>query len=186
MEATTNPVGVAAVQVLASSGDCMLGFITAALMLTAVVILSVYCGQTALVVRPKPSYNVYDDITLSQAHMLLPAKASPNITDPAELSRLLAAATAAGNGDVNKVLRYGRLPERPGDTGRWLLADADGDWDEWAGLMGGVHRMADLWAAYTLLQGVILVLLIFRWVVLQQRFVICLLTWHSFVIEHVV
>jgi len=183
MEAYKHPVGVAAVQVLASSGDCMLGFITAALMLTAVVTLSVYCSQTALAVRPKPSYNMYDDITLSQAHIMLPAKASPNITDPAEVSRLLAAATAAGKGDVNKVLRYGRLPERPGDAGRWLLADADGDWDEWAGLMGGVHRMADLWAAYTLLQGIILVLLIFRWGVLEQQFAKCLLTWHSLVVE---
>lgn len=141
----------------------MLGIVTAAVMFSAVVILSVYCTQTALSVNPKPSYAVYDDITLSQAHMLMPAKRSPNISDPAEVSQLLAAAAAAGgSGGVGAVLRDGKLPEHPGDAGRWLLPDADGDWDEWAGLMADVHSMAGLWAAYTLLQGIILVLLIFR------------------------
>jgi hypothetical protein len=33
----------------------------------------------------------------------------------------------------------------------------------WAALMSAVHSMVDLWAAYTLLQGIILVLLVFRW-----------------------
>lgn len=133
------------------------------------VLLSVYCAQTALAVRVKPSYTLYDDITLSNAHMLMPAKAQPNISDPAEVSRLLAAAAAAGGGDANAVLTHGRLPEGPGDAGRWLLPDADGDWDEWASLMGSVHSMADLWAAYTLLQGIILVLLILRWVACVVR-----------------
>jgi hypothetical protein len=145
-----------------TSGNCMLAIITAALMFIAVVILSVYCTQTALALKPKASYNVYDDITLSQARMFMPAKARVNVSDPAEVSQLLAAATAAGTGDSSAVLRSGRLPERPGDAGRWLLQDADGDWDDWAELLGGVHSMADLWAAYTTLQGVILVLLIFR------------------------
>lgn len=148
--------------VLLSSGDCMLSFATTALMFVAAVLLSVYCTQTALSLHPKPTYNVYDDITLSQAHMLMPAKARPHISDPAVVSELLAAASAAGDGDVNAVFKSGRLPERPGDAGRWLLPDADGDWDEWAALVGGVHSMAELWAAYTTLQGIILMLLIFK------------------------
>jgi hypothetical protein len=150
--------------VLLSSWDCLLGVATAALMFTAVVILSVYCTSTALSLRPKASYTVYDDVTLSQARMFMPAKARMNVSDPAEVSRLLAAAAAAGGGDANAVLKSGRLPERPGDAGRWLLPDADGDWDAWAQLLGGVHNMTNLWAAYITLQGVVLVLLVFRWV----------------------
>ena len=140
----------------------MLGLVTAAVMFVAAVMLSVYCTQTGVSLKPKASYTVYDDITLSQAHMLLPAKAQPNISDPAEVSRLLAAATAAGSGDVNAVFRSGRLPRRPGDAGRWLLSDADGDWDELAGLMGGLRSMAELWAAYTMLQGIVLMLLVYK------------------------
>lgn len=148
--------------IVLTSGNCMLAITTAALMFIAVVILSVYCTQTGLALKPKASYNVYEDITLSQARIFMPAKAYVNVSDPAEVARLLAAAAAAGNGDSNAVLRSGRLPVRPGDAGRWLLPDADGDWDDWAELLGGVHSMTDLWAAYTTLQGVILVLLIFR------------------------
>jgi hypothetical protein len=140
----------------------MLGLITAALMFIAAVMLSVYCTQTGVSLKPKASYTVYDDITLSQAHMLLPAKAQPNISDPTEVSRLLAAATAAGNGYINTVFKSGRLPSRPGDAGRWLLPDADGDWDDLAGLMGGLRSMAELWAAYTMLQGIILMLLVYK------------------------
>jgi hypothetical protein len=151
----------------------MLGIITAGLMFTAVVMLSVYCTHTATSLRPKPSYEVYDDITLSQAHMLMPAKQAVNISDPAAVSSLLAAATAAGGGDVAAVLRSGRMPVRPGDAGRWLLPDADGDWDDWASLMAAVHSMVDLWAAYTLFQGIILVLLVFRWAGPQVYSVVC-------------
>jgi hypothetical protein len=150
------------VLVALSSGECVMVMVIAALMFTAAVMLSVYCTQTGVSLKPKASYTVYDDITLSQAHMLLPAKAQPNNSDPAEVSRLLAVATAAGKGDVNAVFRSGRLPSRPGDAGRWLLPDADGDWDEWAAVIGGLHSMVDLWAAYTTLQGFILVLLVFR------------------------
>lgn len=150
------------VVIVFKSGHCMLGIVTAALMFTAVVMLSVYCTQTAVYLKPKASYQVYDDITLSQARMLMPAKARVNVSDPAEVSQLLAAAAAAGSGDVDAVLKSGRLPERPGDAGRWLLPDADQDWDAWAELLGGVHSMTDLWAAYTTLQGFILVLLIVR------------------------
>jgi hypothetical protein len=148
--------------IVMTSGKCMLAVITAALMFIAVMVLSIYCTRTALALKPKANYHVYDDISLSQARMFMPAKARINISDPAEVSRLLAAATAAGNGNSNAVLRSGRLPERPGAAGRWLLPDADSDWDDWAELLGGVHSMADLWAAYTTLQGIILVLLIFK------------------------
>jgi hypothetical protein len=102
----------------------MLGFVTASLMFTAVVLLSVYCTHTAMSLRPKPSYQVYDDITLSEAHMLMPVKQAINISDPAAVSNLLAAATAAGGGDASAVLQSGRMPVRPGNAGRWLLPDA--------------------------------------------------------------
>lgn len=150
--------------VVLSSGNCLLGIITTALMFSAVVILSVYCTSTAPSLRPKASYHVYDDVTLTPARMFMPAKARVNVSDPAEVSRLLAATAAAGGGDANTVFKSGRLPERPGDAGRWLLPDADSDWDDWAQLLGSMHIMTDLWAAYTTLQGVVLVLLVFRWV----------------------
>jgi hypothetical protein len=148
--------------VLIGSGGFLLGLTTAVLMYVAAVMLTIYCSDTAISVQPRASHNVYDDISLSQARIFLPAKARPNISDSAVVSSLLAAATAAGSGDSSALLRSGRLPERPGDAGRWLLPDADGEWDDWADLVGGVRSMADLWTAYTTLQGVILVLLIFR------------------------
>ena len=87
--------------------------------------------------------------------MFLPAKAY----EPAA-----AAALAAGLGpSAASVLQDARPPESPGDAGRWLLPDADGaDWHAWAALVAGVHAATGLWSAYTLLQGIVLLLLILK------------------------
>lgn len=79
----------------------------------------------------------------------------------------LAAVATARNSSIadvaDAVLDGGWQPTSPGDAGRWLLPDAAaGDWAAWARLMLGVHTLAQLWAAYTLLQGIILVLLIVK------------------------
>jgi hypothetical protein len=56
----------------------------------------------------------------------------------------------------------GQPPLQPGVPGRWLLPDADGDFDQLAGLMAGVSNMAQLWVAYSLLQGIVLIMLVVR------------------------
>lgn len=142
-------------QVLASSGDIVLSFATAIIMLASVLILTVYSLNTALTIQPKAAYEVYDAITGSKARMFMPAK---TYSEPA----VAAAEDSLANSSSGPaaVLDGGQLPFEPGSAGRWLLPDAAaGDWNEWAALMGHVHETVGIWSVYTLLQGIILVLL---------------------------
>jgi hypothetical protein len=143
-------------QVLVKSGDQVLNLAIAVLMLVAAILLTAFCGYSAIDVKPQPSYQMYDAITSSKARIFMPVKAY------SEAAVALGLAQAAANGDDSLVLETGQMPTSPGAAGRWLLPEAAGDWDSWANLMGSVHVMSGLWAAYTLLQGIIMILLILK------------------------
>lgn len=153
-------------QVLARSGDFLMDLSAAALMLAATIILTAFCLRAAPAVAPQQTFQVYDGITTSKAHIFMPAKAAHS---PAAVADGLAAAAAASNSSTAEaaaaVLDGNKQPTAPGNAGRWLLPDdSAAGWEAWAGLMAAVHRMTQLWAAYTLLQGLVLVLLIIKWV----------------------
>jgi len=145
-------------QVLVKSGDQVLNLAIAVLMLVAAILLTAFCGYSAIDVKPQPSYQMYDAITSSKARMFMPVKTYSE----AAVASGLAQAVAAASGDDSLVLETGQMPTSPGAAGRWLLPEAAGDWDSWANLMGSVHVMSGLWAAYTLLQGIIMILLILK------------------------
>lgn len=117
----------------------------------AVLLLTVFATATAPQLRPQAAYNMYDALSTSRARMFMPAKAYNEA--------VVAAGLAAAPDGPRSVLSGGQLPLAPGSAGRWLLPDASADWEAWASLMAVVHSMAGQWAAYTLLQGVVLVLL---------------------------
>jgi hypothetical protein len=136
----------------------------AALMLAATIILTVFCLQTAPAVKPQTTFQVYDGLSTSKAHMFMPAKAAYSASAVADG---LAAAAAASNSSTTEtaaaVLDGKKQPTAPGNAGRWLLPDDSAEgWRAWAHLMAGVHGMTQLWAVYTLLQGIVLVLLIVK------------------------
>lgn len=136
----------------------MLDIITALAMLVACLLVTTYAGSTAASVAPQRAYDVYDGITINRARWLLPAKQSPEVS-----------ATAMGDSSgsswlANLSLMFGAVPSRAGDPGRWALQTSDGSFDSWAQLMTAVHQMALVWGAYGIVQGVILILLIVRWV----------------------
>ena len=61
------------------------------------------------------------------------------------------------------VLEDGAPPVAPGDAGRWLLPDAAAPaWTAWGALLWSVHSASGLWSAYTLLQGIVLLLMIIK------------------------
>jgi hypothetical protein len=100
-------------------------------------------------------------VNQNPAHIFLPAKAYTQ----ADLNASVAAWTAAGNasnGEAGSLFDDGQQPLQPGVAGRCLLPDADGDFDALAGLVAGVSSMAQLWVAYSLLQGILLIMLVIR------------------------
>jgi hypothetical protein len=136
----------------------------AALMLAATILLTVFCLRAAPAVRPQSNFHVYDSLTTSKANMFMPAKAAYAASTVADS---LAAAAAASNRSFAEataaVLDGNRQPIAPGNAGRWLLPDDSPEgWAAWAHLMAGVHNMTQLWSVYTLLQGIVLVLLIVK------------------------
>jgi hypothetical protein len=145
-------------QVLFTMADQWMNIGIALLMVVAAVLLSAFKMQAILYVQPQPAYRMYDAITSSKARMFMPVKTYSE----AAVASGLAQAAAAASGDDSLVLETGQMPTSPGAAGRWLLPEAAGDWDSWAKLMGSVHVMSGLWAAYTLLQGIIMILLILK------------------------
>jgi hypothetical protein len=151
--------------VLATSGDFLMDLSAAALMLAATILLTVFCLQAAPAVKPQSNFHVYDGLTTNKANMFMPAKAAYAASAVADG---LTATAAASNRSVVEaaaaVLDGNRQPTAPGDSGRWLLPDDESSegWAAWAHLMAGVHSMTQLWAVYTLLQGIVLVLLIVK------------------------
>jgi hypothetical protein len=150
--------------VLARSGDFLMDLAAAALMLAATILLTVFCLQAAPAVKPQSNFNVYDGLTTSKANMFMPAKATYAASAVADG---LTAVAAASNRSVAEaaaaVLDGNKQPTAPGNAGRWLLPDESAaGWAAWAHLMAGVHGMTQLWEVYTLLQGIVLVLLIVK------------------------
>lgn len=131
---------------------------TAAVMLLAAFLLTSYCTKSPALLHPKPVYHVYDAVSTSPARIFLPAKTYSQT--PVDV--YLAQQAQAGTANSSHVLDNVQPPYEPGDSGRWLLPDADHDFDDLAGLLDGVHSMNKLWSAYTLVQGIVLMLLIFR------------------------
>jgi hypothetical protein len=159
----------------------MLDVSLAGLMLAAALVLTAYCARFPAVTQPQASYSVYDGINQSPARIFLPAKAysqgaadavvaaaagSTSLTNYSSSGSLdngsNGTAVNRSSADVNSVLDNGQPPLQPGVAGRWLLPDADGDFDRLAALMAGVGSMAQLWVAYSLLQGIVLILLVVR------------------------
>eukprot|EP00775_Hariotina_reticulata_P011535 gene11535-11678_t len=147
-------------RILFTNGDQLMNIAIAILMVAAGVLLSAFRIQMILNIRPQPSYQMYDAISTAKARMFMPVKTYSEAAVSSGLAR--AAAAAAGGGDDSSVLETGQMPVSPGAAGRWLLPEAAGDWDSWANLMDSVHVMSGLWAAYTLLQGIIMILLILK------------------------
>jgi hypothetical protein len=133
-------------------------------MLAATIILTVFCLSAAPAVKPQTTFQVYDGLSTSKANIFMPAKAAYSAS---AVSDGLAAAATARNSSVVEaaagVLDGNRQPTAPGNAGRWLLPDDSAEgWMAWAHLMAGVHGMTRLWEVYTLLQGIVLVLLIVK------------------------
>jgi hypothetical protein len=173
-------------QVLMACYESTLDVSIAGLMLAAAVLLTVYCARFPAVTQPQASYSVYDGISQSPARIFLPAKAySQHAVDiawsaavgntsaahgsstgqqPLQLSVAAwkGAIGISSSADASSLLDNGQPPLQPGMAGRWLLADADGDFDALAALMAGVGSMAQLWVAYSLLQGIVLILAVLR------------------------
>eukprot|EP00878_Enallax_costatus_P041294 GHUV01047951.1.p1 GENE.GHUV01047951.1~~GHUV01047951.1.p1 ORF type:complete len:135 (+),score=42.43 GHUV01047951.1:365-769(+) len=130
---------------------------TAAVMLLGTILLSSFCVRSPALLQPKPVYKVYDAVATSPAHIFMPAKAYSQ----AAVDTFMAQQSAA-NASGEAVLESSQPPYQPGDAGRWILPDADQDFDHLADLLDNVHRMNHLWSAYTLVQGIVLMLLVFR------------------------
>jgi hypothetical protein len=143
----------------------LLDVVTAGVMVAATLLLTAYCTRFPAATQPKASYAMYDSVNQSPARIFMPAKAySQSGLDAAVAA--WAAAAGASNGsssDNSSLFNEAQQPLQPGMAGRWLLPDADGDFDALAGLMAGVGSMAQLWVAYSLLQGIVLILLVLRW-----------------------
>jgi hypothetical protein len=148
-------------QVLSACCESTVDVSLAGLMLAAAVLLTVYCARFSAVTQPQANYSVYDAISQSPARIFLPAKAYSQDTVDTAVSAAVSN-TSSAHGSSSCYLDNGQQPLQPGVAGRWLLPDADGDFDALAGLMAGVGSMAQLWVAYSLLQGIVLILLVLR------------------------
>lgn len=134
---------------------------TAGVMVLATFLVTSFCIKSPAALQPKPVYNVYDAVSRTPARLFMPAKAHNQAVVDSALAQPMVA-----NGST---LHNGQQPYQPGDPGRWLLPDADTDFDDLARLLAGVHSMSELWSAYTLVQGIVLIMLVFRWVSGQCR-----------------
>ncbi len=131
-----------------SSSDLVYDIILVGLMLAATIAFTVFVAQTGPAVKPLGSYEVYDGVQGRRARWFLPAKLPASQASPDLIAQLTST--------------YGAAPLKPADAGRWALPDQDGIFDQWATLMSTVHAMSDLWAVYGLLQGMVMVMLLFR------------------------
>lgn len=171
------------VVVLCRSGNVMLSSTIAVVMLTGAVVLTVFCGLAAPGITPVARYELYDGGGGSgRAAPFLPTRApySQAAFDAALAEHVAAAAAQTGTGtssgtDTSNntsasssalaaiVLEDGAPPVAPGDAGRWLLPDAAAPaWTAWGALLWSVHSASGLWSAYTLLQGIVLLLMIIK------------------------
>jgi hypothetical protein len=149
-------------QVLLSCYDCLLDVSTAGLMLAAALVLTAYCLHFPSATGLQANYAVYDSATQNPARIFLPAKTYSQTGLDAAVAAWKSAAGNSSNADASSLFADGQLPLQPGAPGRWLLPDADGDFDQLAGLLAGVSSMAQLWVAYSLLQGIVLMMLVIR------------------------
>jgi hypothetical protein len=149
-------------QVLLSCYDCLLDVSTAGVMLTAALLLTAYCASFPAATQLKASYSIYDSANQNPARIFMPAKVYSQSTLGTAVAAWNGTAVNSSSADVNSVLDNGQPPLQSGVAGRWLLPDADGDFDRLAALMAGVGSMAQLWVAYSLLQGIVLILLVVR------------------------
>lgn len=144
---------------------CALDMCLAALMLAAALMLSVFVVTAPRMLQSKASYDVYDAVQWSPARVFMPAKHYSKVAVDAAFQSGnwnaggLTNSTGSASGSA---LKEDQLPMQPGAAGRWLLPDADDDFDELAWMLHQVHRITRLWSVYTLVQGVILLLLILR------------------------
>jgi hypothetical protein len=153
-------------QVLRSCYESLLDISIAGLMLAAALLLTVYCVRFPAATQPQGSYSVYDAANQSPARIFLPAKAYSQEAVAAAVAAAAGNSSAAdgssSSASASSLFTDGQQPLQPGVAGRWLLPDADGDFDALAGLVAGVSSMAQLWVAYSLLQGILLIMLVIR------------------------
>lgn len=143
-------------QMVFGSGDCVLSLTVAICMLVTTLLLTAYCAAVAPAIKPKVAYEMYDAIS-SRARMFMPAKLfSSDAVATAEVALANSSLSLADAFDA------GQLPLEPGSAGRWILPSVTSDWHEWASLMQSLHSSVGVWSAYTLLQGIILVLLVVK------------------------
>jgi hypothetical protein len=149
-------------QVLLSCYECLLDVSKAGVMLTAALLLTAYCARFPAATQLKASYSIYDSANQNPARIFMPAKIYSQPALDAAVAAWKGAAGNSSSADASSLLDNGQQPLQPGVAGRWLLPDADGDFDALAGLMAGVGSMAQLWVSYSLLQGIVLILLALR------------------------
>jgi hypothetical protein len=149
-------------QVLLSCYDCLLDVSTAGVMLTATLLMTAYCARFPAATQPQASYDIYDAVNQNQARIFMPAKSYSQADLDAAVTVWKRALGNSSSAHTNSLFKDGQQPLQSGVPGRWLLPDADGDFDALAGLMAGVGSMAQLWVAYSLLQDIVLILLVLR------------------------
>lgn len=151
-------------QAMLSEVGLLLDLPTAAMMLAATISLSMYWATTKAASHPQTSYHVYDAITSSAARIFLPAKrySEAVVLQAEEDDAAVLYMTGISRSNKSSSSSSSWQPLLPGDAGRWLLPDDDHDFDHFAELLDDVWGLVNLWQQYTLLQGVVLILLTIR------------------------